>query len=234
MRGIFHAACNEITVSFNNGAWKPSQKGQCWKKKPANKDLTYEIYFQSSTKNTENYIDIIPHIRIYSSKAKAYDIAQTGNQYCQGIVFSEDLGTLSPRNHHVTWNIAGDKYQNNVDEIADFFVKYGLPVFTLFDNAETAIEKLKERGTLFYDYMVKEGDTLMPLTYILLYGTKEDAEQFFNGHVKRCTYKHRIYELYKSLETADKIDLCFHEFYQAGFVKQAYMEGLRLYPEVEA
>ena len=77
MRGIFLAACNEIIAPFGNGAWKPSQKGQCWKKKPENKDLTYEIYFQSSTKNTENYVDIIPHLGIYSSKAKAYDIAQT-------------------------------------------------------------------------------------------------------------------------------------------------------------
>jgi len=231
LREIFLSACNEIAAPLAADGWRSSQKGQCWKKKHSDKDLTFEVYFQSSTKNDADYIILIPRLGIKSLKAKAYDIAQTGNQHCQGFVWSGNLGSISPRNNYGAWNVAGERWQSSIDEMSDYFVRYGLPIFELFEQPSKAVAVLRERGALFYEHMIKY-DTLMPLTFMMLYGLKDDAEQFFNGHVRRNSAKAKMIELYKSLAEADNIDLCYHEFHQAGSVKQAYVEGLELWEEV--
>jgi hypothetical protein len=115
--------------------------------------------------------------------------------------------------------------------MSEYLADYGMPIFELFEQPTKAVAAFRERGALFYEHMIKY-DTLMPLTFMMLYGSKDDAEQFFNGYVRRSSAKTKIIELYKSLSSVENIDLCFHEFHQAGSVKQAYVEGLQLWEDV--
>ena len=230
LRKLFLSACNEIAKPLINDGWKPSQKGQCWKKKHANKDLTYKVEFQSSTKNDPSHITVIPHLAIYSIKAKAYDIEKTGNQYSGGCIWSTNLGYITPDKNWMNCNVAGANKDNNIRKITDAIVQYGLPIFSLFDNPTDAVSTLREKGTSFYEHIKGEKLlNLMPLTFMVLYGSKEAAEEFFNISIEPCKYKNRIHELYKSLEIAEKIDLNHSEFYQANHVKKAYVEGLSIW-----
>jgi len=232
LRELFLSACNEIAKPLTDCGWGPSQKGQCWKKKHANKDLTYEVRFQSSMNNDPSYITVIPHLAIYSKKAKAYDIEKTGNQYCGGCIWSTNLGYITPDNRWMSCNVAGAKRGDAVRGITDAIVRYGLPVFDLFESPMDAVLALRKKGTTFYEHMKgKDRLNLMPLTFMVLYGGKEAAEEFFNASIEPCGYKNRILELYASLRNPEKADLNLSEFFQSNYVKRAYAEGLRIWDE---
>jgi hypothetical protein len=76
--------------------------------------------------------------------------------------------------------------------------------------------------------MKKEGDSLSALNFMMVYGSMDDAEVYFNGYVKRQNWKGKIRTLYTSLETIDKIDFSYSEFWEAALIKNAFVQGLRL------
>lgn len=79
IRTTFLEACSQIATLLKDKKFKVLQKGQTLKKVSVNKDLIYEIYFQSSYRNSDCDIRVLPHINIYSKKLKDWQIKQTGN-----------------------------------------------------------------------------------------------------------------------------------------------------------
>ena len=224
----FLSACNDIAQPLLEAGFKITEKGQRIKKKSPNKDFTYEVYFESRTYNNPGSITVCPALIIYSQKAKAYDLEHTGNPHCKGLVWSSHLGKLMPQSSS-NWNVAGGNREPSITEITNAIFQYGAPIFQLFDNPDNAVKVLREKGTLFYEHMTKTLDSLRALTFMLLYGTKEDAEHYFNGYIQRCTYKSKIYELFSTLENTKNIDLNFSEFWDANLIKRAYVAGLNIW-----
>jgi hypothetical protein len=70
-REIFLNGCNEIAANFAD--FKPAQKGQKLSKKSADKDVSFEIYFQSSMHNHEGSVEILPAHRDLLQKPKKTD-----------------------------------------------------------------------------------------------------------------------------------------------------------------
>ena len=229
LREYFLEACNDISKPLLPLGFKVTKKGQQLKMKPPNKDLTYEIYFQSSAYNIPSDITICPTLIVYSQKAKAYDINITENPNYDGLVWGSPLIKLTPKKINLNWNLAGKSREISIAEIIDGLFKYGIPIFKLFDEPNYAVKALCQKGTLFYNHMDKGGDSLGALTFMLLYGTKEEAEYYFNGYVNRCTYKKKIHYLYSSLKDLPVIDLNFSEFWEAILIKKAYVAGLKIW-----
>jgi len=224
IRTIFLDACSEIANLLNDKSFKVLQKGQTLKKVPVNKDLIYEIYFQSSYRNSDCDIQVLPHINIYSKELKDWQIKQTENQHCQGLVYSNTLGYLSPCGYR-NWNVAGMSGINEINQIAELLNNYVLPIFNLFDNIQNAIDFLKVNGTQFNKYTEK---SIMPIDFLIYYAEKTESEQFFNNFIASCSYKGRIISLYKELETTKNIDLNYSEFYGADKVKLAFINELKI------
>ena len=90
------------------------------------------------------------------------------------------------QNSHSNWNVASENREPSIREMV-------ATIFKLFDNPSNTVEILCEKGTLFYEHMLKSGDSLRASTFMLLYGTKEDAERYFDGYIQRYTYKNKIF-----------------------------------------
>ncbi|ASK32439.1 hypothetical protein CEY12_21165 [Chryseobacterium sp. T16E-39] len=220
---IFLKTCNEISDKLET--FKTFEKGQRIRKISIDKDLYCEVYFQSSSKNTSSYIQILPHIAIFSKELKKWQIEHTNNENVQGLIFGEQIGYLTPHKNWQEWNLADLSFEKSIHEITDQIKQYILPIFNLFSTKEKAIEFLKINGTKFNPYSEY---SLLPLDFLLCFAEKETAQKFFNDFMNTCSYKSKIINLYQQLETKEEIDLNYSEFTGANKVKLAFINGLKI------
>lgn len=222
-RTVFLNACNEIATQLDG--FKILEKGQRLKKTSLDKDLYFEIYFQSSFRNDSSSIQILPHLNIYSKSLKKWQIKHTKNEYSQGFIFGNQIGYLTPFNNWKEWNLAGLSYEKSIIEITESIQKHLFPIFKIFHSKETAIDFLKKNGTKFNQW---SEDSISPLDFLLCFSEKETAEIFLNNFVNGCAYKGNILKLYEKLKTENEIDLNYSEFHGADKIKLAFVKGLKI------
>ncbi|MEB3005239.1 DUF4304 domain-containing protein [Capnocytophaga sp. G2] len=216
-REIFLKGCNEIAEVLILHGFKVAQKGQTVSKRP-NKDITLQVYFQSSHYNDENSVTIIPHITVYSKAVKTFDIKAYKNEYCTGIVWGKQLCYILGAEYKI-WNLAKTNYARTVSEIQKALTDTVLPLFDVFCKSP--------------DEIIEYGITQkldISLSYFLVFGGKETAEQVFQTKINQCRYKGQYMKLYNTLLNMkeDNIDPKYNEFVGAGEMKMAYLQGLRL------
>jgi hypothetical protein len=216
-REIFLKGCNEIAEVLTLHGFKVAQKGQTVSKRP-NKDITLQVYFQSSHYNDENSVTIIPHITVYSKAVKTFDIKAYKNEYCTGIVWGKQLCYILGAEYKV-WDLAKTNYARTVSEIQKALTDTVLPLFDVFCKSP--------------DEIIEYGITQkldISLSYFLVFGGKETAEQVFQTKINQCRYKGQYMKLYNTLLNMkeDNIDPKYNEFVGAGEMKMAYLQGLRL------
>ena len=95
---VFLNGCNEIAKAFVE--YKPLKKWQLLKKYSDDKDIYYEIYFETSCKNYSASVSIRPKIFIYSKELKKWEIEQTKNEYSEGLIYYNQIGYISPYNSY--------------------------------------------------------------------------------------------------------------------------------------
>jgi len=153
-KDIFLNGCVEIGNALSAHGFKSLQKGQMLKKPlSADKDITGEIYFQSSHLNAAGHVIVWPHISICSKQLKKWNQEQTGNPDATGVVYSNQLGFFTPRKQWTDWNLAGAGYAQSVSDIAQAVHDYVLPVFELFADKSQAIAFLQDNGTQFHPWL---------------------------------------------------------------------------------
>ena len=216
-REIFLKGCNEIAEVLILHGFKVAQKGQTVSKKP-NKDITLQVYFQSSHYNDENSVTIIPHITVYSKAVKTFDIKAYKNEYCTGIVWGKQLCYILGAEYKI-WNLAKTSYARTVSEIQKALTDTVLPLFDVF---------CKSPGEIIEYGITQKLD--ISLSYFLVFGGKETAERVFQTKINQCQYKGQYMKLYNTLLNMkeDNIDPKYNEFVGAGEMKMAYLQGLRL------
>ena len=216
-REIFLKGCNEIAEVLILHGFKVAQKGQTVSKRP-NKDITLQVYFQSSHYNDENSVTIIPHITVYSKAVKTFDIKAYKNEYCTGIVWGKQLCYILGAEYKI-WNLAKTSYARTVSEIQKALTDTVLPLFDVF---------CKSPGEIIEYGITQKLD--ISLSYFLVFGGKETAEQVFQTKINQCRYKGQYMKLYNTLLNMkeDNIDPKYNEFVGAGEMKMAYLQGLRL------
>lgn len=216
-REIFLKGCNEIAEVLTLHGFKVAQKGQTVSKRP-NKDITLQVYFQSSHYNDENSVTIIPHITVYSKAVKTFDVKAYKNEYCTGIVWGKQLCYILGAEYKI-WNLAKTNYARTVSEIQKALTDTVLPLFDVFCKSP--------------DEIIEYGITQkldISLSYFLVFGGKETAERVFQTKINQCQYKGQYMKLYNTLLNMkeDNIDPKYNEFVGAGEMKMAYLQGLRL------
>lgn len=197
--------------------FKVAQKGQTVSKRP-NKDITLQVYFQSSHYNDENSVTIIPHITVYSKAVKTFDIKAYKNEYCTGIVWGKQLCYILGAEYKI-WNLAKTSYARTVSEIQKALTDTVLPLFDVF---------CKSPGEIIEYSITQKLD--ISLSYFLVFGGKETAERVFQTKINQSQYKGQYMKLYNTLLNMkeDNIDPKYNEFVGAGEMKMAYLQGLRL------
>lgn len=218
-REIFLNGCNKIAANFAD--FKPTQKGQKLSKKSADKDVSFEIYFQSSMHNHEGGVEILPHVAIYCKSLKK--LMQDELPYATDLVFAKQLGYLTPHKQFRGWQLAGA--EPSVREISAAIKDYALPIFELFEDKQKAAEFMMRHGTKFNPNL-KDTD-LYPIFFMFYFGGRDAAEAFFNVFLNDCSYRGRFYKLYdKFAGTSQEFDAKSFESDDA--VKFAFLKGLKI------
>lgn len=221
---IFESACGEIAQAFPD--FKATQKGKKLKRTSPDKNLDFQIHFHTSMRNHSGSVSIIPHIAIYSKKMEKWLEEKTGKQGFWDVVYTTQLGYLTPRQYWRDWNLAGLSFQPTIDEITQNLKEYALPIFELFENKDKAIDFLLENGTIFNKNM-KHND-LMPFYFVFWQGNKEKAAIFLNNFVKKCDYKGKFYKSYERLQTVNHFDFTYGSFVGEEILKFAVAHGITL------
>lgn len=220
-REIFLNGCNEIAANFAD--FKPMQKGQKISKKSADKDVSFEIYFQSSMHNYEGSVDILPHIAIYCKSLKK--LMQEELPYATDLVFAKQLGYLTPHKQFRDWQLAGAGFEPSVREISAAIKDYALPIFELFEDKRKAVEFMMRHGTKFNPNL-KDTD-LYPIFFMFYFGGRDAAGVFFNVFLNDCSFRGRFYKLYdKFAGTSQGFDA--KSFESDAAVKFAFLKGLKI------
>jgi hypothetical protein len=222
---VFLNGCNEIAKAFVE--YKPIKKGQILKKYSDDKDMFFEIYFETSFRNSSAFVSIKPKMHIYSKELKNWEIEQTKNKYKEGLIYYNQIGYSSPYNSQKEWNLAGADFDKNIHEIVEDINLYIIPIVDIFKNKNTAIEYLKSNGTQFNKWTKK---SLTPMAFMIYFGGKDTAEIFLRNFLEDCSYGERIKNLYNELSKIEKekIDLNFNEFADAAKIKLAFINGIKI------
>ena len=155
---------------------------------------------------------------MYSKAVKTFDIKAYKNEYCTGIVWGKQLCYILGAEYKV-WDLAKTNYARTVSEIQKALTDTVLPLFDVFCKSP--------------DEIIEYGITQkldISLSYFLVFGGKETAEQVFQTKINQCRYKGQYMKLYNTLLNMkeDNIDPKYNEFVGAGEMKMAYLQGLRL------
>lgn len=220
-RDIFIKACNEIAIPFIAMGFKPSKNGQCLKKISKDKNLTFEIWFRSSVYNSSCSVAIYPLITITCKNLKKWVQEENLNVNDDGLVYHNHIGYLSPINQYQSWDLAGLSYAPSVKTIIDLLEKYACPIFDLFENRQMAIDFIMQHGFCFNQYTK---DSLLALPYMLRYGEKEQAENYFNHYIHSSKCRNRFVKAYSQLEKNEVIDCGLDN----RFVILAYSQKLKI------
>lgn len=222
-KDIFLNACHAVADQFEG--FERYKNGQRLKKSASDKDIFFEITFQSSSMNHSSHIMMIPDMAVYSKALKKWQIKHTGNEFSNGLIYGNHLGYITPHHTWKKWNVAGLSFEKSVNEIADHIKKYVLPIFDLFNSKENAIEFLKNNGTKFNTYTE---NSLGPIDFLLCCSDKETSELFFNNYIRNSSLKKKILSFYEKLKTEEHIGLNHSEFVDARPVKLAYLNNLSI------
>lgn len=221
---IFLDACNKIAAQLEG--FEIYKKGQRLKKNSLDKDIFFEITFETSYMNASSHVMITLSIAIYSKVLKKWQKKNLKNEFCSGLIYGSHLGYITPHQTWKKWNVVGLNFEKSVNEIVDNIQKYVLPIFELFNSKENAIEFLENNGTKFNKYAE---DSLSPIDFLLCCSDRKTTEIFFNNYIKNSHSKGKILKFYEQLKTEKEIDLNHSEFYSAGHVKLAYVNKLEIY-----
>ena len=220
-REIFLNGCNEIAANFAD--FKPAQKGQKLSKKSADKDVSFEIYFQSSMHNYGGSVEILPLVASFCKSLKK--LMQEVLPYATHLVFAKQLGYLTPHRQFRDWQLAGASFDPSVREISAAIKDYALPIFELFEDKQKAAEFMMQRGTKFNPNL-KDTD-LYPIFFMFYFGGRDAAEAFFNVFLNDCSFRGRFYKLYdKFAGTSQGFDA--KSFVSDAAVKFAFLKWLKI------
>lgn len=222
-RDIFLKACSLIARDLSLSRFRTTQRNQRLIRTSLDGEFQHTLYFQSSSRNTESTVAIIPHVIVSSSRLKQWQVQKTGNSDSNGVVYSTTLGELSGFGMR-QWNVASD-IEGVANELVDLIQRNALPVFEVFQQEETALKFLSSNGAKFTEHC---DYSIMPLDFLISRGTPEQSTVFFNVYVASRNYRQRIYDLFRELAFMDPIDLSYSEFRHADKIKLAFVCGIKL------
>jgi hypothetical protein len=219
---VFLNGCNEISKAFIEYGFKPLKKGQLLKKISEDKDMVYEIYFQTSQRNWSGSVAVWPRCSIYSIKLKEWELEHTERKEPNGLIYGQSIGYISPYKCFKEYDIAGATFEKIIQNIIKDIKLYMIPLFDIFNNKNDAIDFLKNKGTQFNKWTEK---SLLPMPFMICFGGKETAEIFLQDFIGSCSYAGKIKNYYKKLvENEDEQP----GFVDGSIIEIAYRNGVKI------
>ena len=211
-RELCESAWEEIANNFLD--FKAIKKGQNLKKVSKNKDITFEISFQSNRYNYSSSVRFSVHFLIQSKLMKKANINN-------GLIYGGELENIIDRGRIFRWfPLTGASYQHSVNEIIELLEKYILPICENFEDTKVNIQNILNGDAKSIDLFY----------YIYFFDGKDSAEQYLNKFISQSNLKKRFKGLYNSLEnvTKESIDINVDEFSGASTIKFAYLNGIKI------
>lgn len=224
----FLHACQEVGKFLAPHGFKPNKAGTVWKKVAADKDTVFEVSFESERYNSRGDVRMTVGLSIASKALKKW-LAQRGGAagYEGCIVFG---GLLRPEKaaSAIVWQVAGLTARSSIEEMCQLLAERCLPLFSLFSDRPRALEHLASHGGGFPALC---DSTPVPLSFLLCFGTQEQAQRFFTGYVasRPSPWRRNIFQTYTRLQAGEVWESSAYS--NERDIKLAFQSGLTLPPK---
>ena len=224
----FLHACQEVGKFLAPHGFKPNKAGTVWKKVAADKDTVFEVSFESERYNSRGDVRMTVGLSIASKALKKW-LAQWGGAagYEGCIVFG---GLLRPEKaaSAIVWQVAGLTARSSIEEMCQLLAERCLPLFSLFADRPQALEHLASHGGGFPALC---DSTPVPLSFLLCFGTQEQAQRFFTGYVasRPSPWRRNIFQTYTRLQAGEVWESSAYS--NERDIKLAFQSGLTLPPK---
>ena len=224
----FLHACQEVGKFLAPHGFKPNKAGTVWKKVAADKDTVFEVSFESERYNSRGDVRMTVGLSIASKALKKW-LAQRGGAagYEGCIVFG---GLLRPEKaaSAIVWQVAGLTARSSIEEMCQLLAERCLPLFSLFADRPQALEHLASHGGGFPALC---DSTPVPLSFLLCFGTQEQAQRFFTGYVasRPSPWRRNIFQTYTRLQAGEVWESSAYS--NERDIKLAFQSGLTLPPK---
>mgnify|MGYP003602156175 CR=1 FL=1 len=224
----FLHACQEVGKFLAPHGFKPNKAGTVWKKVAADKDTVFEVSFESERYNSRGDVRMTVGLSIASKALKKW-LAQWGGAagYEGCIVFG---GLLRPEKaaSAIVWQVAGLTARSSIEEMCQLLAERCLPLFSLFADRPQALEHLASHGGGFPALC---DSTPVPLSFLLCFGTQEQAQRFFTGYVasRPSPWRRNIFQTYTRLQAGEVWESSAYS--NERDIRLAFQSGLTLPPK---
>ena len=224
----FLHACQEVGKFLAPHGFKPNKAGTVWKKVAADKDTVFEVSFESERYNSRGDVRMTVGLSIASKALKKW-LAQRGGAagYEGCIVFG---GLLRPEKaaSAIVWQVAGLTARSSIEEMCQLLAERCLPLFSLFADRPQALEHLASHGGGFPALC---DSTPVPLSFLLCFGTQEQAQRFFTGYVasRPSPWRRNIFQTYTRLQAGEVWESSAYS--NERDIRLAFQSGLTLPPK---
>lgn len=222
---IFQIGCEKISEQLISFGFKSTQRGQLLKKASRDKKLTFEIYFQSSTKNWSGSVSLWPHVLIGSEQLKKWQQEKYSSPNEDGVIFSTRLENLTPlKNKNYDWNVALENQDTIIPRLIDLIKTYIFPILDKFENLDEILAQISEDGLKLNEYFDTKGVNL-PIDFLCFFGNKSTAQKAFDAYLKQQKLLKSAKRVFEELKTTGKNT---SKYTTDLTIKKAYLNALEI------
>jgi hypothetical protein len=221
----FLHACQEVGKFLAPHGFKPNKAGTVWKKMAADKDTVFEVSFEPERYNSRSDVRMTVGLSIASKALKKWLAEKGGGAgYDGSILFG---GLLRPEKNAsaMIWQVAGLTARSSIEQMCQLLAERALPLFSLFADRPRALEHLASHGGGF-PAMCDPSST--PLSFLLCFGTQEQAQRFFAGYVasRPSPWRRNIIQTFTRLQAGEVWESSAYS--NERDIKLAFQSGLML------
>ncbi|KAB8066823.1 DUF7832 domain-containing protein [Janthinobacterium violaceinigrum] len=221
----FLQACQEVGKFLVPHGFKPNKAGTVWKKTAADKDTVFEVSFEPERYNSRSDVRMTVDLSIASKALKRWLAERgTGAGYAGGILFG-GLRRPDKDASAIVWQVAGLSARSSIEEMGQLLTERSLPLFSLFADRPRALEHLASHGGGFSAICEP---TATPLSFMLCFGTQEQAQLFFTGYVasRPSPWRRNIIGTFNKLQAGEVWE--YSAYSHETDIKLAFQSGLSL------
>ncbi|MFC5406339.1 hypothetical protein [Cohnella soli] len=221
----FLHACQEVGKFLGPHGFKPNKAGTVWKKTAADKDTVFEVSFEPELYNSRSDVRMTVALSISSKALKKWLGETMGGTGYDGTVLFGKLRQLDRYANPIVWQVAGLKMRPSIEEIYGLLNERVLPLFSLFADRPQALDHLATHGGGFSGICDQEAT---PLSFMLCFGTPDQAQRFFTGYVdsRPSPWRRNIVQTFEKLQAGEIWE--YSAYSHERDIKLAFRSGLTL------
>ncbi|AYM77425.1 hypothetical protein D9M09_17710 [Janthinobacterium agaricidamnosum] len=221
----FLHACQEVGKFLAPHGFKPNKAGTVWKKVAADKDTVFEVSFEPERYNSRSDVRMKVDLSIASKALKKWLAEKGGGAGYDGAVLFGGLLRSEKDASAMIWQVAGSTARSSIEQMCHLLAERALPLFSLFADRPRALEHLASHGGGF-PAICDPSST--PLSFLLCFGTQEQAQRFFTGYFssRPSPWRRNIIQTFTRLQAGEV--WASSAYSNESDIKLAFQSGLML------